>query len=377
MQPLATPPKRWKHVTMDLITCLPKTKHGHDAIMVVVDRLTKMVHFAPTTTSVTAPELAKLFFNTVYRYHGLPNTIVSDRDPRFTSLFWQSLFKHNLGTKLTMSTSNHPQTDGQTERANRTLEEMLRPYVNLHTDDWDDHLTAVEFAYNNSVQASTGFTPFYLNTGRNPVTPAALLSSTPVEADNQAAAEFLQQWQRDIATAKQHLEKAQQRQARNADTMRRQHSFHPGDKVLLNALHLRIPGDQKPKLSPRYHGPFKIIEMTSPVTAKLEFPPTVRIHPVIHVSQLKPFVESGRFPRQNIYHRPPPDIDQGQQYYIVEAIVGKRTTRGVTKYLVHWEGYPAYERTWEPESALRRTKALRDMVEKYNHRMTRRGRRSF
>lgn len=370
LQPLATPTKRWTDVSMDLITQLPKTASGHDAIMVVVDRLTKMVLFAPTTTNVTSPELAKLFFDTVYRHHGLPSTIVSDRDPRFTSLFWKALFKNHLGTRLAMSTSNHPQTDGQTERANRTLEDMLRPYVNLRTNDWDQHLTAAEFAYNNSRQASTGFSPFYLNYGRHPVTPATLASTLPIVAENQAAADFLQQWQDDIAAAKQHLAAAQQHQAHAADAARRHHEFQPGDKVLLSAQHLRAPGDQKPKLSARYHGPFKILEMVSPVAAKLEFPPTVKIHPVIHVSQLKPFVESVRFPRQTLHTRPPPDVLRGQQYYNVEAIVGKKTVgsgrRRVTKYLVHWEGFPAHERTWEPEENLQRTATLRRMLAAYN-----------
>ena len=140
--------------------------------------------------------------------------------------------------------------------------------------------------------------------------------------------------------------------------------------MLLSAQHLRTPGDQKPKLSPRYHGPFKILEMISPVAAKLEFPPSVKIHPVIHVSQLKAFIESGRYPRQNPHTRPPPDIVSGQQYYNVEAIVGKKTVgsgrRRVTKYLVHWEGFPAHERTWEPEDHLQRTTTLRRMLASYN-----------
>ena len=119
---------------------------------------------------------------------------------------------------------------------------MLRPYVNLRTDDWDEHLAAAEFAYNNSRQ----------------------------------------QWQTDISVAKQHLDAAQQRQARAADASRRHYEFRPGDRVLLSSQHLRTPGDQKPKLSARFHGPFKIIEMVSPVAARLEFPPSVKIHPVIH-----------------------------------------------------------------------------------------------
>lgn len=174
-QPLPHPPRRWDQVSMDLITQLPRTKSGNDAIVVVVDKYSKMLHCFPTTTTVTAPQLAKLFFDEIVRHHGVPSSIISDRDPRFTSSFWQQLWKQ-LGTKLAMSTAYHPQTDGQTERANRTIEEMLRAYVNSKQNDWDQHLTAVEIAYNNSKQMSTGFSPFYLNYGQHPSTPLSVSS---------------------------------------------------------------------------------------------------------------------------------------------------------------------------------------------------------
>ncbi len=151
LHPLPVPEHRWQVVTMDLITQLPRTTSGHDAIVVFVDKYSKMVHYAPTTTTVTAPQLAKLFFQHVVRHHGVPTAIVSDRDPRFTSNFWRALWQQ-LGTRLAMSTAYHPQTDGQTERANRTLEDMLRAYVNYRSDEWDEHLIAAEIAYNNSKQ---------------------------------------------------------------------------------------------------------------------------------------------------------------------------------------------------------------------------------
>src|SRR6185437_16439429 len=125
--------------------------------------------------------VAQIFFQQIIRHHAVPNNIVSDRDPRFMSNFWQALWKE-LGSKLKMSTSYHPQTDGQTERANRTLEDMLRAYVDYHGDDWDEMLTAVEIAVNNSTQSSTGFTPFYMNTGQHPhlpLTRVANVSNTP------------------------------------------------------------------------------------------------------------------------------------------------------------------------------------------------------
>ena len=130
MQPLPIPDRPWQQVSMDLITQLPRSKLGNDAIVVFVDKLTKMVHYVPTTTNVTAPKLAKIVLREVCRLHGIPESILSDRDPRFTAHFWRALWDQ-LGTKLVMSTAYHPQTDGQTERANRTLEEMLRSYVNI------------------------------------------------------------------------------------------------------------------------------------------------------------------------------------------------------------------------------------------------------
>lgn len=368
LQPLAIPERRWTDVSMDLITALPKTKHGHDAIMVVVDRLTKMVHFAPTVTSVTPPQLAKLFFDTVFRHHGFPRSIVSDRDPRFTSLFWKSLFKNHMGTKLAMSSANHPQSDGQTERANRTLEDLIRPYCNQRTTDWDDHLAAAEYAYNNAEQASTGFSPFYLNYGTKPVTPAALL--TPVKADaidNQAAVDFLKQWIDDIANAKDNIYRAQQRMAQTENASRRHHDFSVGDKVYLSAKHLRVKGDSKKKFSVRWHGPFEIIALISPTAVKLQFPATVQIHPVVNVDRLKLYVESQRFSRPLLHARPLPNNQSDGSYWVVESIVGKKTLKsGAVKYFVHWQGFPAHERTWEPASSFTRTADLRDMVKAYN-----------
>ena len=125
LQPLPIPEGKWTTVTMDLITGLPKTKRGHDSLFVIVDKFSKMAHYVPTVKTVTAPDLAKLFMDNIFRLHGPPKTIISDRDPKFTSRFWQALFKM-CGTKLTMSTAYHPQTDGQTERQNRTIEESLR-----------------------------------------------------------------------------------------------------------------------------------------------------------------------------------------------------------------------------------------------------------
>ena len=133
---------------MNFIIQLLLTKQGHDTIVIFVDCLIKRAHFQSLYTSATAPEVAKIFFSTIFKLHGLPHIIIFDRDVKFTSHFWQALFKH-LGTKITISTAFHSQTDGQIERLNRTLEEILQVYVTYRPDQWDEYLPVIEFAYNN------------------------------------------------------------------------------------------------------------------------------------------------------------------------------------------------------------------------------------
>ena len=258
MQPLPIPERPWQQVSMDLITQLPRSKKGNDAIVVFVDKLTKMVHYVATTTTVTAPQLATLFMHEVVRLHGVPDSILSDRDPRFTAHFWRA-FWDQLGTKLTMSTAYHPQTDGQTERANRTLEEMLRSYVSWRQTDWDQHLSLLEMAINNSRQASTGFSPFYLNSGQEVRLPLDGAIESARNCRNPEAAERIEQLKKDREKAKQAIEKAQGRQRHYADQHRREVTFVVGDRVLLSTEHLKMVGDRRtPKFANKYIGPFVI-----------------------------------------------------------------------------------------------------------------------
>ena len=145
---------------------LPKSK-GYDYLLVVIDRFTSQVHLLPTTTHATAKAVVWLFFTEIVRLHGMPESIVSDRDPKFTSKFWKELHRL-MGTKLLMSTSFHPQTDGATERANHSIGQVLRALVCNSQNDWAEHCPMVEFALNSSVSASTGYAPFELNYGYIP-----------------------------------------------------------------------------------------------------------------------------------------------------------------------------------------------------------------
>jgi len=252
---------------MDSITGLPATPTGYDAVMVFCDRLTKMVHFAACTTETDAPQAAKLFVDHVIAQHGFPEAIISDRDTRFTSHFWRALMRQ-LGLKLKMSTAFHPQTDGQTGRVNRVLEEYLRHFVNPSHDDWADWLPLAEFAYNNSVHEAVKATPFYLNYGRQPRTPDQIIPSDEVPA----ADDFAQHMTDIIAKAKVHLEQARDRARKIADRSRRDKQFAVNDMVLLSTrnIHLVTPGTNK--LLPKYLGPFKVLDVLSPVTYRLQLP---------------------------------------------------------------------------------------------------------
>ena len=250
-----------------------------------------------------------------------------------------------------MSTAFHPQTDGQTERMNRTLEEMLRAYSTYNQDQWDEYLPAAEFAYNNSKQTSTGYTPFELDCGQHPLTPASLLSqgtSVPA-ADN-----FLEHWENMIAMAKDSLREAQDNQTKYANQHRRHLTFNLGDKVLLSAQYINNPVDRnRPtrKLTPRYLGPYTISAIISTTAYKLNLPTTLRIHPVFHVSKLKLYKETEEFLRAT----PPPPVilSDNSEEYEVETVLDKRTLKGKTQYLVKWIGYPLHDATWEPVNNLK------------------------
>jgi hypothetical protein len=369
LQPLPIPERRWQQVTMDLIVKLPKTKKGNDSIAVFVDKLTKMVHYVATIEQINAPRLAKLFMDNVVRLHGIPDSIVSDRDPRMTSRFWKELWKL-LGTKLKMSTAHHPQTDGQTERQNRVLEEALRAYVTPMHNDWDEHLAALEFAHNSSIATSTGKTPFELNYGETPKLPIErLIVNTRVAS----VESILQCIKNDVEQARINLQVAQERQQRYANEHRRDHEFEVGDQVLLSTVNLRklIP-EQSRKLRARYVGPYFIIKRVGKVAYELSLPSEFdRAHPVFHVSLLKKYVFDPRFDDNDEQVTDSDDelerkhdipvndseekIQEAKQDDIVESILTRRSVgtdarRGIAgriQVLVKWLNQPECDATWE------------------------------
>lgn len=375
LQSLQLPMRAWDSLSMDWITCLPVTGDGFDCILVIVDRLTKMVHLVPCRSTDTASDVARHFVHNVWRLHGLPREIVSDRDPKFTGAFWTEVCRL-VGCKQSMSTAFHPQSDGQTERMNRTLEDVLRHYVGQDAQsDWAECLDAAEYAINTAWQESVHETPFYLNYGQHPNRPVALAAQMAMPEKAPAAKAFVQRIQVAIAAAKASLLRAQDRQKAQADKSRTD-AWTPaeGDQVMLHTKNLSMEGVRK--LLPRWLGPFTVEKAVNAVAFRLALPPAMsRLHPVFHLSLLKPWVE-GVQGRTAL--RPPPllsdpkgaiwqverlldhrDVRTGSSLTKGRGAAGtpkKRATRlprVVRQYLVKWQGYDRPEdNTWEPESSL-------------------------
>ncbi|KAJ9535388.1 hypothetical protein OSB04_un001497 [Centaurea solstitialis] len=354
LQPLEIPEWKWEHVTMDLVTGLPKTVRKHDAIWVVVDRLTKSAHFIAIREASSSEVLADIYVREIVARHGVPVTVISDRDVRFTSRFW-SKFHEELGTKLQFSTAFHPQTDGQSERTIRTLEDMLRACVLDFGGSWESHLPLVEFSYNNSFHASIGMPPYEMLYGRRCRTP---ICWGEVGQRELGSTEIVQRTTESIQQIRERLKAAQSRQKSYADKRRSNLEFSVGDKVLLKVSPWKgvIRFRKRGKLGPRFIGPFGIVARIGKVAYRLELPPELsQIHDTFHVSQLRKCLadESAFVPLEDI------EVDERLNYAEKPVAVLERKIKtlrnkeiGIVK--VQWEHRKGSEWTWEPEDEMRR-----------------------
>ncbi|GJU40138.1 putative nucleotidyltransferase, ribonuclease H [Tanacetum coccineum] len=353
LQPLEIPMWKWDEISMDFVTGLPTTQKRHDAIWVVVDRLTKSAHFLPIRKNYGISKLAEIFRQEIVRLHGTPTSIVSDRDPKFTSRFWKGLQKA-WGTRLKFSTAFHPQTDGQSERTIQTLEDMLRACALEWTGSWDEYLCLVEFAYNNSWHASIKAAPFELLYGRKCRAPICWdeVGERLIEGP-----ELIEITNEKVAVAKEKLKEARSRQKSYADKHRRDLEFQVGDRVFLKVSPFRgvkrfgIKG----KLSPRFIGPFEILERIGEVSYRLALPPQLsHVHDVFHVSLLRGYhyhpLHVASYPFDQIQ----PDMSLSEE---PESILDRQERVMRNKVIpfvkILWKNHPEREATWETEESMR------------------------
>ncbi|GJS27391.1 putative reverse transcriptase domain-containing protein [Tanacetum coccineum] len=278
------PEWKWDNITMDFVTKLPKSSQGYDTIWVIVDRLTKSAIFVPMRETDPLDKLARMYLKEVVTRHGIPVSIICDRDPRFASNFWKSL-QNALGT-IRYSTAYHPQTEGKSERPIQTLEKLRACAIDFGKG-WVNHLPLVEFSYNNSYHASIKAAPFEALYGRKCRSPVCW---TEVGEAQILGPELIQETTEKIIQIKQRMQAARDRQKSYADLKRKPMEFQVGDKVMLKVSPWKgvVRFGKRGKLNPRYVGPFKVIERVGEVAYKLELPEELsRVHNTFHVSNLK------------------------------------------------------------------------------------------
>ena len=242
---------------MDFMTHLPRTQWRHDTVWVIVDRLTKSAHFLAVGMTFTLEEFCRLYIREFVRLHGVPVSIISDRDPRFTTHFWKS-FQKAMGTQLTMSTAFHPQIDGQSERTIQILEDMLRACVLDLKGSWEEHLPLVEFAYKNSYQASIQMAPYEALYGRLCRSP---ICWTEMGESSITSPDLIRDTSEKVNLIRKHLLTTQSRQKSYANRRRRPLEFEVGDHVFLKVMLKRgvVRFDKRENLAPRYIGPFEVL----------------------------------------------------------------------------------------------------------------------
>ena len=256
-QPLEVAEWKWEHVTMEFVTHLPRTQQKHDAVWVIVDWLMKSAHFLAVRMTFALERFYRLYIREIVRLHGVPVSIVSDRDPRFTAHFWKG-FQKAMATRLTMSTMFHPQKDGQSERTIQVLEDMLRACVLDYKGSWEEHLPLVEFAYNNSYQASIQIAPYKALYGRPCRSP---LCWTEMGESSITGPDLIRDTSEKVSMIRQRLLTAQSRQKSYADVRCRPLEFEVGDHVFLKIMPKIgvVRFGKRGKLSTRFIGLFEYL----------------------------------------------------------------------------------------------------------------------
>ena len=381
LDPLDIPNRPWDDISMDFIVGLPESS-GHTKIWVVVYRFSKMAHFIPLSTNTPIKEIANIFLSEIWCLHGLPNSVVSDRDSCFQSKFWLCVMEL-LDIDGRMSTAFHPQSDGQTERVNQILEQYLRSYCSYQQDVWAELLPLAEHAYNSAASESTKVSPFEANYGFSPRT--NWLETKKTKQINTAGSDLYEGWTSVWQEMRVNLERAQARQRKWYD---KKHLPAPeyntledvaagrakfADKVMLNRHNVKTKRPTE-KLDHKYFGPFVIKRKVGQRAYELELPPRMASHPVLYVGLLEPYRESAD-PTRKQDPLVPDEVDD-QPSYVVEEIVdsrwyglnGAKFPKRFVQYMVVWAGYGPEENSWELYEVLEGTaeKALKDNHSKYS-----------
>lgn len=339
-RPLPTPSRCFEEIEMDFIVGLPKTCSNKDQILVITDRLSKYIILEAVSSTMTAEDIATIFFSSFYRRFGLPATIISDRDSKFASEFWREL-QEKIGVLSCMSTSFHKQTVGQVERANQTVSTMLRQLCNESSSDWETKLLTCEFNYNNSMHATTQQRPFEVVLGFPPKTSLSFPTQQSQPLDIQGNRKIAARAAEEAIAVSEMKEKAR------VDAKKRIVEFKVGEEVMLSTKNIKLPGKYR-RFKPRFVGPFTVTEKLNNDNYKLDLPFEYRrLHNIFHVSLLKlSRSENAEGPK---VRRPPRLADSNNaNVFEVEAILDQRGKQ----FLVKWKGYPSSAATWEPKANL-------------------------
>jgi len=345
---------------VDFVVELPESSR-HDAIMTIVDSVSKRVHFVPTHTTVTAEGAARLFLYHVWKLHGLPKRVVSDRGPQFVASFTKELYRL-LGVQLSSSTAWHPQTDRQTERVNQELDQFLRLFVNERQNDWYDLLLIAEFQHNNHVHSATQQPPFLLDTRRIP-----RMGFEPSQAPSglETVNKFTEWMKSATEEAKSAICKAQEDMTQYYNRKRTPAPMYkPGDRVYLDASDIKTTRPS-PKLSHHRLGPFEIERQVGPLAYCLKLPRGMRqLHPVFNVVKLSAAPEDpilGRRPQTP----PPPIVVDGEEEWEVEEILDSHWYRKRFQFLVKWKGFSREHNSWEAASDVKAPDLVAEYYQKH------------
>jgi hypothetical protein len=345
LHPLPTADGPFTSVSMDFLTCLPRTSQNYDSVLVLVDRFSKFVLLIPTVATVDAKHVAKLVFNTLVPYFGVPTEFISDRDPKFTSEFFE-VWCESLGITQSMSSGFHPKTDGQTERMIRTVQQVMRFYVLPNQSDWDTALPMIAFALNSSYNNSTEATAYEVVLGFTPASPFDRLLGFRPEQRVLDKHSWIQHRLEQLRHAKLALDVARSRMISTPTYDKC--PYQVGDSCWLSTKHLKLKTTGSRKLVPRFVGPYKVIKVVNPVAVKLELPSHMKVHPVFHISELRTVPEGTRF------HSQPAAVEvEGISEYIIDKILDHRVAQIKNKpgykFLVKWLGYGPDHNSWLTE----------------------------